>query len=324
MQKDNVQPRKKRIAHPPRFKVPCNLKRGQTIWDDSKEQYMPHGFKVYWETLKKISQYQFECATGDPNVDFIAFTLNILRKDCVRKDLKCCIIGCVEMIRPEIQIYNSGLFEEIIVMDIAKGLLLKQQTLAEHEGFSNIKYVFADFNSFELKERYFDLIFAWGTVHHIFNLEYFFMQVQQSLKSNGLFAMREYVGPTRLQFTDEQLDLANALLRLLPSKYRTQPEGRIKEKEVRVRSEQLIKIDPSESIRSEEVIAVMKNYLEIVLFRPTGGALLHPLLNRIAENFEKDEEGEQLLEVLIELETILTRAELLPSDYVFVVAQSKV
>ena len=67
---------------------------------------------------------------------------------------------------------------------------------------------------------------------------------------------------------------------------------------------------------------MLENYLEIVLFRPTGGTLLLPLLNGIAGNFETDEEGGCLLGALIELEKILINRKLLPSDYVFVVAKS--
>ena len=306
-----------------RSKVPRNLlTEEQTIWDDSKEQYIPGGFKVYWETLNEIAPYQFECGTGDPNMDFIAFSIKLIERDCSSQKLKCCSIGCGEIGRPEIQFYNSGLFDEIVVMDIARGLLSKQEALAEHEGLSNIKYVCADFNNFELKENYFDLIFALGTVHHIENLEHFFLQVQRSLKSGGLFTMREYVGPNRIQHTDEQLDLTNAILKLLPPKYKILRNGQIKDKEIRIKPKEIIKMDPSESIRSEEVMDILKNYLEIVLFRPTGGTLLLPLLNGIAGNFETDEEGECLLGALIELEKNLIDRKLLPSDYVFVVAKS--
>jgi hypothetical protein len=111
--------------------------------------------------------------------------------------------------------------------------------------------------------------------------------------------MREYVGPNRIQHTDEQLDLTNAILKLLPPKYKILRNGRIKDKEIRIKPKEIIKMDPSESIRSEEVMGILKNYLEIVLFRPTGGTLLLPLLNGIAGNFENDEEGECLLGALI-------------------------
>ena len=62
-----------------RSKVPRNLlTEEQTIWDDSKEQYIPGGFKVYWETLNEIAPYQYECGTGDPNMDSIAFSIKLM------------------------------------------------------------------------------------------------------------------------------------------------------------------------------------------------------------------------------------------------------
>jgi len=295
----------------------------QTIWDNSEEQYIRDGFKIYWETLDEILHYQNECGTGNPDIDFVDFSIQLLKERSSGPNLSCCMIGCDEMGRSELRFDKSALFDEIVVMDIAKGLLAKQEALAREEGFSHIKYVREDFNSFKLKENYFDLIFARGTVHHIDNLEHFFLHVQRSLTTDGLFVMREYVGPKRIQFTDDQLQITNALLQLLPQKYRMLPDGTVKDEQVRPSSEELISIDPSESIRSDELMDVMKKYLETVLFSPTGGTILHPLLSGISYNFEKDDEGRRLLRALIELEKAFISSSLLPSDYVFVVAEAK-
>ncbi len=52
-------------------------------------------------------------------------------------------------------------------------------------------------------------------------------------------------------------------------------------------------------------------------------SLLHPLLNGIAGNFEKDDRGESILETLIKIENLLIENGLLESDYIFYVAQKK-
>ncbi len=224
---------------------------------------------------------------------------------------------------PERRFHDSGLFDELVVMDIAEGLLAKQRALAGAEGMSNVRYVRADLNDFILDENSYDLIFAIGTVHHVEKLEHFFSQVRKALRPEGLFAMREYVGPDRIQLTDGQLGLANALLAQLPCEYRKMPDRRIKQYEPRVDMPELIRIDPSESVRSSEILSVMDRYLETVQYCPTGGTLLHPLLNQIAGNFERDERGGMLLDTLIDVEKCLIHAGLLPSDYVFVVAKKR-
>jgi 2-polyprenyl-3-methyl-5-hydroxy-6-metoxy-1,4-benzoquinol methylase len=294
----------------------------KTIWDDSAEQYLKNGFKSYWELLKEVKNYQNEIISGDPDKDILTYIIEIIKnKYPAKKNLKCCIIGCY-VGRPEVLLNKPGIFEEIEVLDIAEGLLIEQKNIADKEGLKNINYKYADFNKHKFLRNHYDIIISFGTVHHIEKLEYFFSQIQRSLKTDGLFIMREYVGPNRIQFTDTQLDLVNSLLKLIPPEYRIQADKQLKEKQ-KNDLKLLILNDPSESIRSEDIIPVMKKYLELIEIRGNGGALLHPLLNGIAGNFEKDEHGIEILRALIEIEKNFTRSELLPSDYMFVVANPK-
>lgn len=300
--------------------VPLTMKK-ETPWDNSKDQYLPKGKKIYWETLGNVARYQFECITGDPGTDILTYVIGAAEKMYTGEKLRCGLIGCDEITRPEIRFMDSGLFREIVVMDIAAGLLKKQQSLADKEGIAGIRYVCADLNSVILDEHSFDLIFAWGTVHHVDNLNHFFLQVQRALKPHSLFIVREYVGPDRIQLTDDQLTITNALLRLIPDRYKKLPDGTLKEQETRVNREELIRNDPSESIHSGEIVPTMKKYLEIIRYCPTGGTLLQPLLNGIAGNFERDQEGSDILDAVIGIEKALVRSGLLPSDYMFAIAK---
>jgi SAM-dependent methyltransferase len=53
----------------------------------------------------------------------------------------------------------------------------------------------------------------------------------------------------------------------------------------------VIAVDPSEAVRSAEIVPVLQRYFEIVEYKPLGGALLQFLLADIAGNFERDEAG---------------------------------
>ena len=67
----------------------------------------------------------------------------------------------------------------------------------------------------------------------------------------------------------------------------------------------------------------MKDYFTFDSYCETGGALLSPLLDGIANNYEKDERGKEILHALIEIEKTLTKSKLLPSDYIFLIARPK-
>ncbi len=81
-------------------------------------------------------------------------------------------------------------------------------------------------------------------------------------------------------------------------------------------------IDPSEAIRSADIMPVLREYFDIVEFRPLGGAILQFLLADIAGNFETSE-GAQMLQMLFEIEDALMECGDLPSDFAYIVAQPK-
>ena len=297
----------------------------QSIWDNSTEQYQRDDFKLYWELLPLVEKYQMECMTGDGDINYFDYSLNYLKENISGVDLKCLFIGCLEgNPGPEMSLMETGLFNSIDVMDIAEGLLKKQHDIASQKGLQGIKYIKQDFNDVALKINEYDLIWAIGTAHHVEKLEPFFDQINTSLSDNGIFVMREYIGPNRMQFTDIQLNIVNEIICVLPDKYKTNPEGFIKGTITKPDINELIKKDPSESIRSQDIISVMEKRLNILELAYTGGTILHPLLGDIATNFERDQDAETLLKLLILFEKTLVEKEVLQSDYVFCIANKRI
>ncbi|MCB0186872.1 MAG: hypothetical protein KDE31_21545, partial [Caldilineaceae bacterium] len=81
-------------------------------------------------------------------------------------------------------------------------------------------------------------------------------------------------------------------------------------------------IDPSEAIRSADIMPVLGRYFDIVEFRPMGGSILQFLLADIAGNF-RSEEGQRLLEMLFVIEDTLMATGDLGSDFAYIVATPK-
>ena len=294
----------------------------KSIWDNSIEQYQKCDFKTYWELLPIVFQYQNRCMTGDEGTYGLSYAMNYVKEHIGDKNLRGLAIGCNES-GPEMTVFETGVYSKIEVMDIAQGLLKKQSRIASEKGLNAIEYIKQDLNCVELEKNTYDFIWAVGTVHHIENLELFFAQVQNALKDNGIFMMREYIGPNRINYTEEQLSIVNEILSILPEKYKKTPEGFIKNMQEPTDVAGLIKIDPSESVRSEDIMQILNDELEIVKLAYTGGTILQPLLSNIASNFEKDQEADLILNLLILLEKTLIEKRVLPSDYVFCMAKKK-
>ena len=293
------------------------------IWDDAGNAYAPKKFKLYWETLAPVAEYQRKLMSGGETGNIQEFFLDIARSYFPDGNIRCCMLGCTEWGGPEAYFMKSGLFKKIEVFDIARGLIERKQEGILREGADGIRYFHVNLNKHFFERSTYDMVFSWGTIHHIENLEHLFQQLRQALAPGGVFIARDFVGPNRIQFTEKQLDLANSLLKCIPEPYRRRADGSLKNKEVRVSEHRSKRYDPSEAVRSGHIVRTMKEYFTFDSFRETGGALLHPLLNGIANNFEKDERGKEILDALIELEKTLTKSRLLPSDYVFLIARPK-
>jgi hypothetical protein len=137
--------------------------------------------------------------------------------------------------------------------------------------------------------------------------------------------MNEFVGPSRFQWADRQLEVVNGLLRALPEFFRRSTvDGRIKREVTRPTAEEMIATDPSEAVRSAEILHVAESFFEIVEVRPYGGTVLHVLLDDIAGNFARPEDGgRDLLAAVCDLEWALVTAGELTSDFAVVVAQAR-
>ncbi|MDB9411855.1 hypothetical protein [Microcystis aeruginosa] len=152
------------------------------------------------------------------------------------------------------------------------------------------------------------IVFASMSAHHFSELEHIYSQVRTALKPNGFFVLNEYVGPTQFQWTDEQLVLINDLLKILPNKYREYIflPGQIKQSVFKLTIDEMNSIDPSEAIRSAEVLPLLDNYFNIVERIDYGGTILHQLMQDIVGNFALDKEQDiALLNLICYLEETL-------------------
>jgi SAM-dependent methyltransferase len=292
------------------------------FWDDSVQNYIRNGFKIYWETLEEIGAYQFECITADPRLDLLSYSIDMIRSHFGGRPVNAAFVGCDELNRTEVKLWNTGIFSNIVVMDIAAGLLDRQREKARQEQISGIEYRAVDCNLLVAEPGAWDVVFAMGTIHHIKELEHFFAQLKASMRPGGLLFMREFTGPDYLQYTDLQLKLVNSLLAAIPEEYRRYPDGSgIKETEGRIDLNVIMQMDPTESVRSSQILRILQQHFKIRHHHKTGGTLLMPLLSGIAGNFERDEKGRGILKACIGVEKELMKAEMIPSDFVYIIAE---
>ena len=162
-------------------------------------------------------------------------------------------------------------------------------------------------------------------LHHIENLDHAFDQIARALKPDGTLIINEYVGPNRFQYGDDVLAIINALLGALPPYLRrSMLDARTYETKERPTVEEMIHNDPSEAVRSEELLPMLAARYEILDRRDLGGTVMQHLLYDIVGNFQfQDSLARSLLEIMLTFEAALVDEGIIPSDFVICAARKK-
>lgn len=235
-------------------------------------------------------------------------------------------IGCGEG-GLERHAFRLGMCKRFEAFDIAEGAVQAARERAAQQGIDPyVEYAVADINKIQLEPGKYDIAFACMSAHHFEELEHVFGEVRNSLKAPGLFILYEFVGPSQFQWTDRQLSIINNLLRILPAKYRENLSfpGQLKEQSRRLSLDEMNNLDPSEAIRSAEIIPLLSEYFNVVERIDYGGTILHMLLQDIVGNFDPEkEEDVTILRLLCYLEETLIKSGVLSSDFSLIVAQKK-
>jgi 2-polyprenyl-3-methyl-5-hydroxy-6-metoxy-1,4-benzoquinol methylase len=211
-------------------------------------------------------------------------------------------------------------------VDIAEGAIEKASELARVAGYTHIRYRVADLNVLRLSPQRYDVIFGISSVHHVAALENLYEQIASGLKPGGFFFLDEFVGPSQCQFTDAQLREVNEQIRVMPEhlKRSLTKQNEIKQPVVRPTIAEMNAGDPSEAIRSAEIVPLLSRYFDVLEVKGQGGSLLHLLLEDIAGNFNADTEGSvEYLNGLFDREDRLIAEGTLQDDFATIVARKK-
>ena len=208
-------------------------------------------------------------------------------------------------------------------VDITESAVRLAEQAAATESFNHIRYAVADLNTIQLEPRAYDVIFGISSIHHVEELEHLFDQTREALRPGGYLFLDEYIGPTRFQWTEDQLKLMNEQLETLPTHLRrtVSEPARFKQSVERRSLEFMKQSDPSEAVRSSDIVPMLSQHFQILEFMGYGGSLLHALLFDIVGNFSEENTGSlEHLKRLFDLEDSLIESGRLSHDFAVIVA----
>jgi ubiquinone/menaquinone biosynthesis C-methylase UbiE len=172
----------------------------------------------------------------------------------------------------ERDIRRKNICRRISGIDISPESLRLASEKADGEGIKGIDYAVGDFNDLRLEKESFDIVFFHQALHHVRELERCLDEVNRSLRAGGVFYLDEYVGPSRHEWKKPMLARAERAFASLPNAARGRPHLQLP----------VDWKDPSEAIRSSEIVSVLEERFDVVEKRDYGGnllAVIYPHLN---------------------------------------------
>jgi 2-polyprenyl-3-methyl-5-hydroxy-6-metoxy-1,4-benzoquinol methylase len=272
----------------------------------------------YWQAHPITLRHINRLITGDETEGWLQFTKRRFLPEAAGHGLSLgCGHGWVE--REAIRLDLCRSFDGL---DISEEALEVARGQAREAGLDDlVAYRQADLNTVELEPNAYDVVIAAQVLHHVDALERLVDQVAASLSPGGLFVVNEYIGPARFQWLDKTQTLMNRMLDVLPEELKTHPvNGFVKHRMDRAPAEEIARVDPSESIRSDEIVATLESRFDVLYRADFGGTLLQFLLADIAANFRLDDPRDvALLDLMTLFEEVLVAERVLPSDFAFFV-----
>ena len=168
----------------------------------------------------------------------------------------------------ERDVVRKNLVDRIDAFDGSTNSLRIASDLARAEGMaSRARYFAADFNEPSLPGRTYDVVFIHQALHHVAKLEKLLRSVLLALKPGGVLYLDEYVGPSRSDWNDQLIAPQRAMFGKLPGVSR-----RVEALPLPIQWD-----DPSEAIRSSEIMKQLKIGFDVREVRGYGGNLLSVL-----------------------------------------------
>lgn len=282
------------------------------------------GRGIHWTEHLAVQERINRKASGDPRKDPYQFFIDYLSSEGVVLPLSQCLtLGCgAGDLERGLSLHNFC--QRHNAYDIADGAIRRAREQAHNQGLMHINYAKADINRISLTPEKYDVVFGIQSIHHLFALEHVFSEVRRALKPGGFFFLNEFVGPTKFQWSDRQLDVVNGLLRILPERCRISVKDGVtfKREYCRPSIAEMDRIDPSEAVRSEDILKLLPDFFTIRVKKNLGGTILHLLLQDIAGNFDYNNSADmRLLRMLFEVEDVYLEIGELSSDFAVIIAQ---
>ncbi len=315
-----------------------NTKGASEYWSKSFRQRSnnKNKYKPFWE-IASINTHINKKISGESLSGYGEGAVKQLHKYNNGKSFRNAIsVGC-GLGQKEIELVLKGIVEKFTLYDIAEYPLKKAKELAIKKGVEDrISFILGDAFLLENELEKYDLVHWNSSLHHMPDTSKSIEWSNRVLKKNGVLFIFEYIGPNRMQYSEEMLYYANLIRKSLPKKYFKYPGINLSQlkfhripieiskeciKKIlrlvgirksyilntfqKIDSQKLIEKDPSEAIDSTQIINSVKKYFPEANIIYLGGVIYNIALAGILHNFD-EKKDEALLTLFLFIDDLLS------------------
>lgn len=291
-------------------------RRTEAVWDQTDT------YPRQWTSIPLIQERLRTTITGSPSKNIPAY----IRERYSVPDARWHALspGCGTG-RKELAWVAAGGIALLEGYDISKKRIAEAGRLAASAGMtSSTRFTATDVRTLDLPPASFDLVILDDALHHIAPLAPFLRKIHSWLRPGGLLVVNEFVGPSRFQWTDRQIELANRMLDGMPARFRIRPDGTPRPPVYRPGTLAMLMYDPSEAVDSASILPLVREHFDIAEEKMCGGALLHLVFKDIAHHFlHPDDAALAILTTCLATEMEEMNAGRITSDFAFIVARPR-
>jgi len=283
-------------------------------WDKAADTFVSGG--AWHQHPLVVRTYKQRLASGSET-----FVTHLREKYGVRA--KCLSIGCGDG-GIEVEMVQAGLCETMEGIDLSPARVNSANQRVPPELRERVKFSVQNAET-DLDGQGYDLVLFTHALHHIFDLEAMSTAIRDKIMDpiKGILVLEEYVGPVRWQFPQTHLDAMAGVLKSLEVEY---PE---RVRHIRQNplwdgnafippdAESIEKDDPSETIRSNEIIPVLSQYFTLVEDVPLGGSFFQWIFHNAYNSLKDDGTGQEIVQKMLDAEMQAIADGKVASDYVF-------
>lgn len=229
-----------------------------------------------------------EAVTGSPDRWPLEWLSDRLDGRCLDRALS---LGCGEGAL-ERDLLSKGLCRTVVGIDVSRRALDLARRAATAGGFDGVSYRWGDLNRLELPARSAHAVFFHQSLHHVEALDHCLATAASAIRPGGLAYFDEYVGPARREWSRE-------LLREAQNTFRELPPGIRRSRRLRLPVDRW---DPTEAVRSSDILTAVERHFHIETSRDYGGNFLSVIYPHLDLSKLTASERDSILQGLVDAE----------------------